>query len=267
MLVSNEIVPSRAEILSANIERMGCRNVIVTSQDPATLAKKWPGFFNRVLVDAPCSGEGMFRRHPETRQEWTPDAPQKCALRQREILSAAVDLLCGGGTLVYSTCTFNEEENEQTVAWLLSQYPALALVPFSLPGLKACEGQMHIYPHEVRGEGHFVALLKKAQEAPPAAEAPLHTKQRKTDKKAATDFLQPSLAEREAWQRFAGETLTETLSMDGIFQGCAVHLPPVVPPLAGIRVLRCGVKLGSFRGKVFVPDHALSHAAGCKKRV
>ena len=118
LLVCNEPVPKRAQILSGNIERMGLPNTVVTSEWPDRLADRWQEGFDAVLVDAPCSGEGMFRRDPETRKEWTAERSEGCAVRQREILAAAVRLVRPGGRLVYSTCTYNPAENEENARWL-----------------------------------------------------------------------------------------------------------------------------------------------------
>ncbi|HPS82315.1 MAG TPA: RsmB/NOP family class I SAM-dependent RNA methyltransferase, partial [Candidatus Limiplasma sp.] len=120
-LVCNEPVPSRAQILSRNLERMGATNALAVCADPAQLAERWPRMFDAILVDAPCSGEGMFRRHPETRLEWREEAPVRCALRQANILQSACAMLRVGGRLCYSTCTLNREENEDTIAALLRQ--------------------------------------------------------------------------------------------------------------------------------------------------
>ena len=105
--------------LGDNVERYGARNTVITNDTPAALAKELPGFFDRILVDAPCSGEGMFRKDHDAVQYWTPDYPAACAERQREILTEAVKMLRPGGHLIYSTCTFAPEEDEQMMAWLL----------------------------------------------------------------------------------------------------------------------------------------------------
>ncbi len=133
LLVSNEPIPSRAQILSSNIERMGIENCIVTSAYPDQLRLKWTYFFDRILVDAPCSGEGMFRKDPQARLEWSEASPAHCAERQAGILDAAADMLKPGGTLVYSTCTFNTLENDQSITAFLTRHPDFSLVPFSLP--------------------------------------------------------------------------------------------------------------------------------------
>ena len=254
-LVSNEPIPSRAQILSRNIERMGIRSAIVTCAYPDTLAKAWPGFFDKILVDAPCSGEGMFRRHPETRSEWDAASPIRCHERQMDILRAAARMLKPGGRMVYSTCTFNSTENEGTVSAFLAEQPAFRLLPIDVPGLPAApEGMMRLWPHRFAGEGHFVALLEKDPDA------------EEIDQKNSPDaFSLPRKDIQAAYEAFSQQT------------GCAVRpnaqqgerlyaLPSVIPDLKGIRVLRTGLHLGELRGKVFIPDHALALACPMDRR-
>ena len=135
LLLANEFMASRAEVLRQNLERMGVANALVTNEDTARLAAAWPGCFDRVLVDAPCSGEGMFRRDPQSREAWTDAAPRGCRKRQGEILDAAAKLVRPGGRLLYSTCTFNGEENEGSVADFLQHHADFAPEEFALPGL------------------------------------------------------------------------------------------------------------------------------------
>lgn len=120
LLVANEIHPGRARILSENVERLGIANAVVVQASPGELAKRLPGAFDKIMLDAPCSGEGMFRKEPAARAEWSPEAVAMCAARQRDILPDAAAMLKPGGRLVYSTCTFNREENEDTIAWFLN---------------------------------------------------------------------------------------------------------------------------------------------------
>ena len=246
LLVSNEPVPSRGKILSRNLERMGIPNALTVCADPDTLAPLWPEAFDAVLVDAPCSGEGMFRRHPETRLEWQPTSPRDCAQRQKRILSAAVQMLRPGGRLVYSTCTFNPEENEEVMEETCKRFPCLHSVPFSLPAgdgktLSAPEGMLHLFPHEIRGEGHFVALLRKEGEGRPGTLfAP-----------ASTRLGEPTREQLAAWRGFA------PLSPNARWEE-ELLLCPDLPTLKGVRVLRAGLKLGTLKGKVFIPDHALA---------
>lgn len=247
VLICNEIVPSRAQILSRNIERMGVRNAMVTNASPDALAKELEGFFDCVLVDAPCSGEGMFRRQEEARTEWNADSPAMCALRQMEILHQAVRMLRPGGRMVYSTCTFNTVENEGVLEQLLAAYPELALVPFALPGLEeAPQGYAHLYPQRMRGEGHFISLLQKRGESG-AREVP---------------DIREDAAARKAWDTFAPDVLQKHMRFDRIKAvGDALYgIPSGMPQLSKVRVLRTGVCLGHVKGKRIEPDHALAMA-------
>ena len=166
VLVSNEPEPARAKALSGNLERLGVVNAVVTNALPEQLSARWEGFFDRVLVDAPCSGEGMFRRDPDARAQWNPASPAGCAARQAGILDHAARMLKEGGRLVYSTCTFNVLENERTIEDFLERHAEFAPEEFSLPGIGASrDGCLRLFPHRLRGEGHFVACLRKAGEA------------------------------------------------------------------------------------------------------
>ena len=161
-LLSNEIEFSRARILLGNLERLGVTNAFVTSASAETLARALPAFFDRVLVDAPCSGEGMFRRDPEAAAQWNPDAPAGCAARQTAILNDAARMVRPGGRLVYSTCTFNRLENEDVVREFLRTHPDFAPDTFELPGIGASQdGCLRLWPHRIEGEGHFLARLTR----------------------------------------------------------------------------------------------------------
>ena len=148
LLIANEYVYSRAGVLSQNVERMGIKNCAVTSASPAALSAAFGASFDKVLVDAPCSGEGMFKKEPNAIPEWSEENVSRCAARQAEILESAASLLVPGGRMVYSTCTFSEEENEGQIARFLRAHPEFRLLR-----------QERLYPHEVRGEGHFAALF------------------------------------------------------------------------------------------------------------
>ena len=263
LLVCNEPVPSRAQILSRNVERMGVRNAIVTSAMPAQLAPRFPAFFDRILVDAPCSGEGMFRRQPEARDEWSAGSPRGCADRQLEILEAAAKMLAPGGALVYSTCTFNNTENEGVLARFTAAHPEFALEAFELPGLPSgSRGYVHLYPHEIRGEGHFVSLLRKAPDAPGAPEN--EEKPRRAVKPArgrgeqAKKAQQPAIAVPE-------DVLAPGVSFDRLHAagGSLWALPEGLDDLSrldGLRVLRTGLLLAHAEGRRAEPDHALAMA-------
>ena len=250
LLVCNEPVPSRAKILSRNIERMGVANALVVSAEPEQLAAQWTDVFDAILVDAPCSGEGMFRRHPETRAEWNEQSPEGCAVRQKRILASAWQMLRPGGRLCYSTCTLNETENEGVVRWMLAQHPDAETVPFSLPihdgALEAPEGMLHLYPHQLKGEGHFVALLRKGGSESPASLSAL-------DK-----VLSPVTREqRAAWEAFAMKFGGLLPQPNALFGDMLIYAPDL-PPLRGIKVMRAGIQLGNVKGKLFFPDHALA---------
>ena len=161
LLISNEIIPNRAKILSQNIERLGISNAVVLNHTPQELEQAFPSFFDRIIVDAPCSGEGMFHKEDAALTEWSPENVLMCADRQKEILSCAIPMLRPGGLLVYSTCTFAPAEDEEIVQWLLDSYPQLTLEPIDTAALGISEGTFpgtgRIYPHRQRGEGHFIA--------------------------------------------------------------------------------------------------------------
>ena len=166
LLWSNEIVKSRAQALLSNMERLGVPNAVVSSCHPQRLCQSLQGFFDKVLVDAPCSGEGMFRRDPAAVAQWSPESPAACAQRQRAILDSAALAVREGGVLVYSTCTFSREENEDNVRWFLSAHPEFTLLPieagFGRPGVEGLSVR-RIYPMD-GGEGHFVAKFQRVGE-------------------------------------------------------------------------------------------------------
>ncbi len=246
-LVANEIHPGRARILAGNVERLGLKNVIVTSAPPEKLSRQWPLLFDRVLTDAPCSGEGMFRKNPAAMEEWQPSSPSGCARRQRDILACAVSLLRPGGTLVYSTCTFNRLENEDQAEWLIQEYPELEMSPFALPGLPpAADGLLRLWPHEVRGEGHFAARFRKKDGPLPARDPRSLPRPDRGVLARADEALESLIYDPPRDIRLFGELLLVP--------------PSFVPDLAGLTVLRLGLSLGRFQGKTFLPDHALSRA-------
>ncbi len=241
IIVCNEPVADRARILSRNVERMGVPNAIVVSAWPEKLAAIWPEAFDAIQCDAPCSGEGMFRRHPETRDEWTHESPAGCAKRQGDILDSAAVMLRPGGRLVYSTCTLNTIENEGVASVFLRRHPDFTTVAFALPGLDAPDGMLSVYPHRVKGEGHFVALLRRRGEGT-AAWKTASPKDNAPDK-AALAALNVFLPGAKANLLFGGE----------------LHYCSDMPDFSrakGVSVLRSGLHLGTVKGKVFIPDHA-----------
>ena len=260
VLIANDPEPARAKVLAGNLERMGAANAVVVNALPRQLAERWPERFDAILVDAPCSGEGMFRRDPAARSEWNPAAPAGCAKRQAEILDRAAEMLRPGGRLVYSTCTFNEAENEGSVRAFLSRRGDFAPEDFALPGVgESSGGMLRLFPHRLRGDGHFVARLRKAGEPVRRAACP---KAVRPD--PAVQALLAMLAEEVC-------ALPDFLSgADLALRGDRLYAVPAdAPPTEGLRVVTPGLCLlramsTPVRGKTAFtrvePDHALAMA-------
>ncbi|MBO5046230.1 MAG: RsmF rRNA methyltransferase first C-terminal domain-containing protein [Clostridia bacterium] len=237
ILVANEYVYDRAKILSQNVERLGIKNCFVVNADTGKLAEKFPAYFDKILVDAPCSGEGMFKKEPSALLEWSEENVARCATRQAEILENAAKMLKGGGRLVYSTCTFSTAENEGQIETFLRLHPEFSLL------------QMHaLYPHEVRGEGHFVALLEK-KGAEEGRVRPFAVKKNASAECAFQDFC----------NKFFRTPPQGTLHV--LSDGRGYLLPDGAPDFAGLRLLRAGVEVGEWDGKIFKPSHALCMCA------
>jgi len=263
LIVCNEPIPSRAQILSRNIERMGVSNAVVTCAYPAQLAPHFPAFFDKIMVDAPCSGEGMFRRQIEARAEWQENSPRGCADRQMEILEEAAKMLAPGGRMVYSTCTFNDTENEGVLARFLAVHPEFTLVPFALPGLMPAEkGYLHLYPHEIRGEGHFVSLLEKSTEAADSVENP--PAEKKNERKKARHEVPRGAKKKDAPTIELPDVLAPDVKISRLYPaGDSLWALPEgmeMERLSGLRVLRTGLLLARSEGKRLEPDHALAMA-------
>ena len=250
LLVSNEINNKRSKILVENIERFGARNVLVTNESAERLAKVFSSFFDLIVLDAPCSGEGMFRKQPDAMDYWSLDYPAQCATLQREILEDAVKMLANGGELVYSTCTWAPEENEEIVAWLLDEFP-LELVDIPklngmTPGIDYPE-TARMYPHHFKGEGQFVAKFRFVGE-------------HKLPKlKPARSNL--TADQRSLWQIFQKEHLKVELKGDLQTFGDQLYLLPLgLPDLSKVKIARNGLHLGTFKKKRFEPSFALGLA-------
>lgn len=270
LLVCNEIHPARAKILSENIERMGVPNACVTNETPARLSEKFPGYFDRILVDAPCSGEGMFRKNEVACEEWSPENVELCAERQDEILDCAANMLRPGGRLVYSTCTFAPAENEGSISRFLERHPEFALLPIDKSAMGLPEGKcdgtgdmrntLRLWPHVVHGEGHFAAVLQKDG----SVDADYETfAVGGTERGCSAKDKELSL-----WWDFWKELGREESPMwqaleQGIFIcfGDELYLAPVfMPALKGMKVLRPGLHLGTLKKNRFEPSHALALA-------
>lgn len=241
-LLSNEINPKRAKILSRNIERMGIANCLVTNEHPKTLTEKFGGFFDRVLVDAPCSGEGMFRKEEAAVTDWSLETVEMCANRQREILHSGAKLVRPGGCLVYSTCTFAPEENEETVEAFLCDHREFTLEKVDAPWFtEVKEGVYRLWPHKLLGEGHFAAVLRKNDGG----------------EDTVTENANQSLP--KAWKEFANSLGIVLPRGKGTRFGESLYWSPEeMPDLRGVKVLRPGLELGQMKKDRFEPAHALA---------
>lgn len=252
LLVSNEINSARGRILSENIERMGIRNALAVSHEPAFLAERFPEYFDRVLVDAPCSGEGMFRKNEEAANEWSYENVLMCAERQEEILECAAVMLRPGGRMVYSTCTFSMEENEGMISRFLEKHPEFEIeerkkFPGMSPGMPPLEKGIRLWPHRSEGEGHFLACLKKAGQQQMRAES-LYGEEKGISPKDCKEWL----AFKERYIK---------TNLEGVyfkFGDQLYLLPEGAPSLKGLKVLRGGLHLGTFKKNRFEPSHALA---------
>lgn len=256
LLVSNEINTQRSRILSQNIERMGIKNAIVTNEDSFVLASHFPGFFNAIQVDAPCSGEGMFRKLPEAIEQWSMENVAICAARQKEILDNAAVMLKPRGTIVYSTCTFSKEENEDVIEYFLERHPDFTL-----------EEMERFWPHKVDGEGHFVAKLVRRGCVDTDLKADRKTKKNKNSKNRKNE-TKPALTKEN--MKLLSEFLDETISEDMaawiknsrlvMFGEQLYRLPDMEVDIKGLKVQRAGLHIGEFKKQRFEPSHSLALA-------
>lgn len=239
LLVANEVMSSRAAVLAGTMERLGVRNALVTSMQPAKLCSQLAGYFDAVLVDAPCSGEGMFRKEPQAVLDWSAAHVEACALRQVGILDAAAEALKPGGRLAYSTCTFAREENEDTVRAFLMRHPAFSLL----------QEERH-YPHTGVGEGHYVALLQKAGDGVGSKLSAIEKRSLPKDMKNAWDaFVSQAMA-------YPPEGVPQLLS-----DGRLMLLPEETPAIYDRLFLRsAGVHAADYKNGRMTPAHALALA-------
>ena len=250
LLVCNEINPKRAKILSRNVERLGVANALVLNEHPQKLAERFPQYFDRILVDAPCSGEGMFRKEEAAVTDWSEETVAMCANRQQEILRSAAAMLKPGGRLVYSTCTFAPAENEGAIVAFVKEFSEFSIVKTDAPWFAPGQPQwadgnddlkhtFRLWPHLLDGEGHFAAVLEKA-----GTWEPSDTMQ-KSDKvpKELANFCKENLVNYPDG-RFL--TFGETLFV----------VPHQMPELKGLKVMRAGLELGIIKKDRFEPAHA-----------
>ena len=264
ILVSNEIIASRCRILTGNMERLGFRNTVTTCMAPAKLAKLFPKTFDLVMVDAPCSGEGMFRKDENAIDEWSLENVLHCAARQKDILESAAAAVKDGGHIIYATCTFSLEENEMVLDHFLTAHPDFELLPvreavrshtaegISFAGCR-CENlhdARRFYPHKSRGEGQFMAVLHNKNEASGCHTTPSR-KMEKLDK-VITDFLDDVLTDYDK-------------THVTVYNGNPVYFTPDMEIPKGA-AFSCGVTIGEVRKNYIQPHHQFFMALGPKFR-
>lgn len=298
LLWSNEIHPARAKILSQNVERLGITNCVVSNETAGRLADRLPCFFDRIVVDAPCSGEGMFRKNSEACEEWSVENVELCARRQLDILNEADRMLKSGGMLIYSTCTFAPEENEKTIERFLKEHneysvvrvkllpaqgakkeygmPAEGRSEWSDTGMTELKYTFRLWPHLLKGEGHFTAVLKKNStinslwniEKSKASDAELTDAYIKPDRKSK-DRRNNRTAGSEAdikyaaglFEQFAVENLDKDCTGRYILFGGNLYIAPNdMPDISGLRILRPGLHVGMIKKDRLEPSHALALA-------
>lgn len=284
-LLANEIHPVRVKILSQNMERMGAANCVVSNEEPGRLAPRFPGFFDKIVVDAPCSGEGMFRKDEAAREQWSEELVNQCAARQGGILDHAAAMLSAGGRLVYSTCTFAPEENEGAILHFLERHS-----DFGLEQVKGYEGfwqgrpqwagyksgspedeekaarlhlerTLRIMPHRLEGEGHFMAVLTKAGKREEGEEG----REQVSAKKAMYLDRKQRAGLFADYQTFLKDILKEPeyylLREEYVLFGEQLYLLPAqMPDMKGIKILRPGLHMGTFKKNRFEPSHGLALA-------
>jgi len=262
LLVTNEINRKRVKVLAENVERFGIRSAVILNESPDRLSPIFPDFFDKVLVDAPCSGEGMFRKDPDAMQYWSLDYVQECADRQREIMTEAIKMVKPGGQLIYSTCTFAPEEDEQMMAWVLKTFPDFHLAPITkvggvsdarpdwADGNPELANAARLFPQRMAGEGHFVAKL--VRDEGPA-----------TSPRGAANLGQRLTSDQQGlWRDFAKQVLGQQPFSDLVtVKDQLFAVPAGLPDLKRLHVFRPGLHLGTFKKNRFEPAYALALAS------
>lgn len=260
VLIANEIHPQRAWVLAENLERLGVTHAAIINESPAHLAQHFGAWFDKVLLDAPCSGEGMFRKSESARREWSLQTVQACALRQREILRHAARLVRPGGRLLYVTCTFNPHENEGVIAAFLDEHPHYQMVqvqqfngfcrgrPEWIDGAApALKDAVRLFPHCAPAEGHFLALMCRADSGTPRPLREYRAPQAPASARADLHRM---------WQDLFGAAIPNLpLALEGSYW---YALPDGLPDLRGLRVLHPGAWLGIMKKNRVEPAHALA---------
>ncbi|MCL0329415.1 RsmF rRNA methyltransferase first C-terminal domain-containing protein [Apilactobacillus xinyiensis] len=259
VLVTNEIDKKRAKILVENVERFGITNALILNENPKAISKYFPKYFDKIAIDAPCSGEGMFRKNPDAMNYWSQSYVDECASRQKDILRMAMKTLKPGGQIIYSTCTFAPEEDEQIIEWLMDNYN-LEIVPIKkYHGMDSgntkwsskqsydLSGTVRLFPHHFDGEGHFIAKLINKDTGNP--------------KKIKKQIDNVSVEQRKLWNEFRENNLLDFNPIRLLAFGDQLFAyPNEIPQLKGLKVMRPGLDLGTFKKNRFEPSYALSLA-------
>lgn len=255
-LISNEIVPSRAKVLAENVQRLGFDNIAVVNHSPKELEKLFFESFDKVLVDAPCSGEGMFRKNPESINEWTKNSPISCAERQKQIVDSAYKMLKPNGIMIYSTCTFSLEEDECVIKYLLDNYNDLELLDIEKNDYNFDNGEQidgdvrlkkcaRLYPYKIEGEGHFIAKLHKKS---------IKNNEISSKIKKNSSFNKKNVVVFEKW---CNENLNVKFDNycsigDSLYANCKINIDK-------LKIVSVGLYLGEVRKDIFIPSWHLAH--------
>ena len=258
LLITNDISNSRAKALLKNIEVFGVGNALVTSEPPNELAKRFPAFFDKILIDAPCSGEGMFRKQNNMTKAWESNGVDLFVGLQRSILKEAVTMLKPGGTIIYSTCTFSKEENEQSIEYLLSLDNTLELVElplfngfdqghpeWGLTGNDELTKCRRLWPHRIEGEGHFVAMVRKKETI-------------NSPSKVSSYVFSKEKLSKEAEEFIKSLDYPFDLSRIDVQKERVFYIPEQMPYVKGLRILRCGLYMGDMKKNRFEPSQSLA---------
>ena len=253
LLVSNEVIHARAQVLSENLKKWGNPNVVVTCSDPRDFSRL-PGFFDVVVVDAPCSGEGLFRRDPSAMDEWSEANITLCSQRQRRILADVWPSLAEGGLLIYSTCTFNPSENEENIVWL-TQFAGVEAVPLNIPsdwGIVTTSAGGYpcyrFYPHKVNGEGFFTAAVRKTGNTGSSVSL-----------KGKTSLPIASKSEQAIWNQLLQPLPLSVIKFEDSFLAFPTDLLSELDQIkASLRIVHAGVKLGEIKQSSLIPAHELA---------
>lgn len=281
LLVANEVIAGRAQILSQNVERMGIRNCVVCNETPERMAVLFPAFFDRIVVDAPCSGEGMFRKDETAVEQWSAEQVRMCAGRQGMILDEAAKMLKPGGVMVYSTCTFAPDENEEAISRFLQEHEDFMIegIPHDdtfapgradwisnpVPGL---EDTMRLWPHRLKGEGHYIARMrrKNIQKDLPYKETRHEGRSSRNTSKKGRNGCPDAVSGSVLEDFFAGELgiaadwLKRQNGSVQKFGGQIYLIPDEMIPIQGIKVVRPGLHIGTEKKNRLEPSHSLALA-------